>query len=76
VRCETVDGGDPDVPAGYGALAEENERCRPVEPEVGERVVDLPVEHVEPFARIAGDSEPRGANRARRGRNLLDRLCR
>ena len=74
VRADPVDPRDPDEPAGHGAFAEEHEWRGTVEPEPGECVLDVTIEHGEPLARVTGDPEPHGSNRPRRRGDALDRL--
>ena len=76
VLVHAVDRRDADEPSRHGALAEQDQGRRSVEPEAGERLVDGTIERGESFARIARDAEPHRPHRTLRSRDALDRLRR
>ena len=73
---QPVDGGEAHEVPGDRALAHEQERRRLAEPEVGEGAPHRAVEHAVRLVLPRRHAEPDGPNRARRGRNAVDRLRR
>ena len=74
VLLHPVDGRDPDEPSGDRALAEEDERRRPREPDAVEGVVHVLVECAEALGSITGNAEPDRTHGPVGRRNALDRL--